>query len=117
MIRRPPRSTLFPYTTLFRSGGPDPDGRPTRAAARSIRCRRRRDDRHLLLGGVVQRGDQVVAVDQSGPGRAWRHSVRVTTQITRIRWRLLTCPMATLDGGGGVMGERVALARRGTYRI
>src|SRR3712207_9022025 len=26
MIRRPPRSTLFPYTTLFRS--PDRDGRP-----------------------------------------------------------------------------------------
>src|SRR3712207_7812862 len=23
MIRRPPRSTLFPYTTLFRSGGSD----------------------------------------------------------------------------------------------
>src|SRR5258708_23805599 len=27
MIRRPPRSTLFPYTTLFRSGD---DGEPTR---------------------------------------------------------------------------------------
>src|SRR3712207_8921014 len=27
MIRRPPRSTLFPYTTLFRSrGGPGADG-------------------------------------------------------------------------------------------
>src|SRR3712207_9500032 len=29
MIRRPPRSTLFPYTTLFRSkngGGGEPDG-------------------------------------------------------------------------------------------
>src|SRR3712207_7622619 len=25
MIRRPPRSTLFPYTTLFRSGGADGD--------------------------------------------------------------------------------------------
>src|SRR5438552_14929354 len=24
MIRRPPRSTLFPYTTLFRSVDPDP---------------------------------------------------------------------------------------------
>src|SRR5256886_7320821 len=24
MIRRPPRSTLFPYTTLFRSNPPDP---------------------------------------------------------------------------------------------
>src|SRR2546426_5951669 len=23
MIRRPPRSTLFPYTTLFRSSGPE----------------------------------------------------------------------------------------------
>src|SRR5688572_31361622 len=30
MIRRPPRSTLFPYTTLFRSigGGPKPGGGP-----------------------------------------------------------------------------------------
>src|SRR5476649_3001935 len=26
MIRRPPRSTLFPYTTLFRSLFPVPDG-------------------------------------------------------------------------------------------
>src|SRR2546426_9368930 len=30
MIRRPPRSTLFPYTTLFRSRGP---GRATAARA------------------------------------------------------------------------------------
>src|SRR5947208_10627961 len=34
MIRRPPRSTLFPYTTLFRSAGPvvcwpRPSPRPT----------------------------------------------------------------------------------------
>src|SRR5574340_1744981 len=27
MIRRPPRSTLFPYTTLFRSSCPDQEGR------------------------------------------------------------------------------------------
>src|SRR3712207_9338353 len=27
MIRRPPRSTLFPYTTLFRSRGPRRPGR------------------------------------------------------------------------------------------
>src|SRR5947199_6263410 len=32
MIRRPPRSTLFPYTTLFRSRGLAP------ATARSARC-------------------------------------------------------------------------------
>src|SRR3712207_9091445 len=28
MIRRPPRSTLFPYTTLFRSIQPDATGSP-----------------------------------------------------------------------------------------
>src|SRR5687768_18219722 len=33
MIRRPPRSTLFPYTTLFRS-------RPRRSKRRSVRSRR-----------------------------------------------------------------------------
>src|SRR3712207_8150486 len=35
MIRRPPRSTLFPYTTLFRSatpGGPDARGGDRRGA-------------------------------------------------------------------------------------
>src|SRR2546430_9623552 len=32
MIRRPPRSTLFPYTTLFRSG--EPRGRDGRRHAR-----------------------------------------------------------------------------------
>src|SRR5256885_9607599 len=41
MIRRPPRSTLFPYTTLFRSRcrspRPEPTWRTTRS--RSRRCR------------------------------------------------------------------------------
>src|SRR3712207_9011379 len=57
MIRRPPRSTLFPYTTLFRSpargpraahvlprgqGGPDPPGGDQRAR-RVLVVDRRRD--------------------------------------------------------------------------
>src|SRR5260221_6335643 len=36
MIRRPPRSTLFPYTTLFRSHGP-PNGRSGGGPGRSGR--------------------------------------------------------------------------------
>src|SRR5260370_22814620 len=36
MIRRPPRSTLFPYTTLFRSS-PARASRPTAAARRCSR--------------------------------------------------------------------------------
>src|SRR5215469_18208886 len=38
MIRRPPRSTLFPYTTLFRSS---PWARPPSGPRRTCRCRRR----------------------------------------------------------------------------
>src|SRR6266702_8181562 len=36
MIRRPPRSTLFPYTTLFRSGAM-PEGSPGAAALHPCR--------------------------------------------------------------------------------
>src|SRR2546430_13286268 len=36
MIRRPPRSTLFPYTTLFRS--PPPTWTPSHPAASSSMC-------------------------------------------------------------------------------
>src|SRR3712207_8155799 len=32
MIRRPPRSTLFPYTTLFRSRAPGPSHQPSTPA-------------------------------------------------------------------------------------
>src|SRR3712207_7888150 len=41
MIRRPPRSTLFPYTTLFRSGGVDV----------AVHHRRRRREAHAVRGG------------------------------------------------------------------
>src|SRR5260221_9551849 len=59
MIRRPPRSTLFPYTTLFRSVGPCPaqaglpcnDRRRKASLARSIHRHRpaaacRRSEEH-----------------------------------------------------------------------
>src|SRR5438105_11328786 len=50
MIRRPPRSTLFPYTTLFRSGSPC-KGRfdfrpPTAAGELSLRRATMRSEEH-----------------------------------------------------------------------
>src|SRR3712207_7607066 len=48
MIRRPPRSTLFPYTTLFRSSRGS--RRSCRRGGRGLR-RRRRTRRGRLLGG------------------------------------------------------------------
>src|SRR2546429_6839668 len=41
MIRRPPRSTLFPYTTLFRSLPPLPASAVPDGPARARQCRRR----------------------------------------------------------------------------
>src|SRR2546426_9346826 len=49
MIRRPPRSTLFPYTTLFRSAHPSPHGRRRRPALHHPR-HRRLENRKANLG-------------------------------------------------------------------
>src|SRR2546430_7787720 len=57
MIRRPPRSTLFPYTTLFRSSVDVEDRRGPNllpAPARPVVRRCRLDDRERLLQGSLQ---------------------------------------------------------------
>src|SRR5438067_5120681 len=43
MIRRPPRSTLFPYTTLFRSVGPQTRGAQVDAAIAAALYQRQRN--------------------------------------------------------------------------
>src|SRR3712207_8158835 len=67
MIRRPPRSTLFPYTTLFRSLscaereirffcellGPDLTRRPKVRQTRKTWCSREHSGRVWLLSGAV----------------------------------------------------------------
>src|SRR2546422_4787145 len=60
MIRRPPRSTLFPYTTLFRSQ-PDPSALPTqvegdhRALAGAVPARALDGRLPRRLGGAARR--------------------------------------------------------------
>src|SRR5256885_11882384 len=47
MIRRPPRSTLFPYTTLFRSpAGPPPAGRRQSGLCGGLACLPSTSSRH-----------------------------------------------------------------------
>src|SRR3712207_8585178 len=54
MIRRPPRSTLFPYTTLFRSDRDHPDERVEQRERelrqRRARCRRDLDQSAVRVG-------------------------------------------------------------------
>src|SRR2546422_6063004 len=61
MIRRPPRSTLFPYTTLFRSlvWRRDPAGAVLPRAATA--GRRRGDEHRLRHHGVQDRALRVAA--------------------------------------------------------
>src|SRR3712207_7570245 len=62
MIRRPPRSTLFPYTTLFRS-----------AAADRAQRAREEDDRRLDHVGAVEPGVQG-RVGEDLPDRSEEHT-------------------------------------------
>src|SRR5437016_11489715 len=67
MLRRPPRSTLFPYTTLFRSPRPAPQCRPLH---------------HLRPGG-----QRVVRVDAVTP-RSEEHTSELQS-LTNLVCRLL----------------------------
>src|SRR5689334_24134996 len=57
MIRRPPRSTLFPYTTLFRSDGADEIAGRSRGTPRIANrlLRRVRDFAEVRADGVITR--------------------------------------------------------------
>src|SRR2546430_12287368 len=78
MIRRPPRSTLFPYTTLFRSlaGTPAARKRPPRAPAglkgrRQTQISKGARNRHRLADRSAQRvagGRTGTFSRTSGPG-------------------------------------------------
>src|SRR3989441_5867683 len=69
MIRRPPRSTLFPYTTLFRSGAVEENSRaqaqqetPPGSPPKNLREVRSPRDRRQRIGG-----DRVRANDRRTP--------------------------------------------------
>src|SRR3712207_8658750 len=88
MIRRPPRSTLFPYTTLFRS-----EDRPVGdAARRHVGARGVRDERgHVLVGDREVEG-QVRAVagrdeDHDGLADRARRSERSEEHTSELQSR------------------------------
>src|SRR4051794_41538954 len=67
MIRPPPRSTLFPYTTLFRSGG---------------QAARRRGGAHLPHGAGAARGARLpVHTADRRPGDEARRSEEHTSEL------------------------------------
>src|SRR3712207_7740962 len=71
MIRRPPRSTLFPYTTLFRSGvALHARGRPGRLDRGHVGHR----DRAEVPVGQAPRGARRGPLVPAAPGRSEEHT-------------------------------------------
>src|SRR2546422_3245234 len=68
MIRRPPRSTLFPYTTLFRSGR-------RRGSQHQLEQQRARQDLHSSLPRVA------VGAPSQGSGPGWSRSEEHTSEL------------------------------------
>src|SRR5258706_3427661 len=83
MIRRPPRSTLFPYTTLFRSVLIDIGREGARAGdaveLRGVRGRRARIEKSLVAPGEVIRRDRIAV----RPARALADAERVHESVER----------------------------------
>src|SRR3712207_7323779 len=89
MIRRPPRSTLFPYTTLFRSGVAA-GGRPLRAVGGHpgplpVRADRRGSDPRRVRGGVSGAVTGWLVGKSSG-GEQDRKSTRLNSSHANISY-------------------------------
>src|SRR3712207_7167297 len=76
MIRRPPRSTLFPYTTLFRSVV-EADGVSKSFGGRAV-------VKDLSLR--VLRGDRLGIVGPNGAGKTDRKSTRLNSSHANISY-------------------------------
>src|SRR3712207_7256220 len=91
MIRRPPRSTLFPYTTLFRSDTAPPPSPPRTDrhgipnAGKCIRC-------NLQLEGSGVSADDVIveagrrSAGNGGPSAIDRKSTRLNSSHANISY-------------------------------
>src|SRR3712207_8560743 len=102
MIRRPPRSTLFPYTTLFRSTQGAP-ALPRRPQPHDAHCRdrvekrdlkRRIAARHGLCGGIA---DGHEAVGQERVGGTDRKSTRLNSSHANISYAVFCLKKKTIE--------------------
>src|SRR3712207_8885634 len=80
MIRRPPRSTLFPYTTLFRSVDA-----PVRGALRAGGVQAHEPDRPDVVN-VVRRTGSTVLLGEPGTVRPDRKSTRLNSSHANISY-------------------------------
>src|SRR3712207_8405828 len=94
MIRRPPRSTLCPYTTLFRSGGHHEVGGPLPQVRRDLLLGQRRQLEPPVLG------EREVVVEPAVDGLD-RKSTRLNSSHANISYAVFCLNKKTQDADGG----------------
>src|SRR3712207_7677434 len=82
MIRRPPKSTLFPYTTLSRSPFRP---QPSQVRGEEVRSPASEQDRRKSDGGHHRSSDQPTERD-TGPGQRDRKSTRLNSSHANISY-------------------------------
>src|SRR3712207_8043588 len=94
MIRRPPRSTLFPYTTLFRSDAAHATGGPSVKGAAALDW----DDaaaRTRFLGDLVADADRLL--EQARVARGDRKSTRLNSSHANISYAVFCLKKKTQE--------------------
>src|SRR2546422_1752836 len=90
MIRRPPRSTLFPYTTLFRSGKLDVyEALARQLRADSIRC--------STIAGSGHPTSSLSAADLMAVLRSEEHTSELQSRLHLVCRLLLEKKKKTID--------------------
>src|SRR2546427_8857197 len=84
MIRRPPRSTLFPYTTLFRSGlGVSPAGGTDAGHPGLLLAKNATAPQEAHAGAVIQNA-QGLTLTQLGFDRSEEHTSELQSQSNLV---------------------------------
>src|SRR5260370_28940006 len=84
MIRRPPRSTLFPYTTLFRSDRRRLGGAAARGRCRLDRLALRVGLRLRQLLGALLGGDHDIAAQGKPIKRSEEHTSELQSNLNLV---------------------------------
>src|SRR2546427_5242729 len=96
MIRRPPRSTLFPYTTLFRSP-PDPGGAAAAGHPGDDSGGGGGDQGRPARGRACgQAGRRAADREVTGPGQGDRKSTRLNSSHSQISYAVFCLKKKTV---------------------
>src|SRR3712207_7667755 len=91
MIRRPPRSTLFPYTTLFRSETGE-EGGPTDPTEGLTACDAKERGGRGIVDAVTRHGDVLPRIHRSSQARPANPERRGGRRADRKSTRLNSSP-------------------------